>query len=121
MGGDLIRTMEPDDEGGFMVRVEALKTFGVQRAVSPRELDKHGPGVARDVEEQLRRELASRLDKGGRLVVGEPVVVWSEDPMRDVVWVRLSTRTRESQEGEWPSIHRAVEQDQQWLANQEAR
>lgn len=95
----------------FTARTETLQTYAMQQAVDMHLLREWGYTVTEQVMADLREELLHRIEKAGRLVVGEVVVVESDDLLRDCVWVRMQVQTRQSDQGEWASIWQAIRED----------
>jgi hypothetical protein len=100
------------DDGTVITRTETLV-----RVASTVTVDRHLLDDAHAVERvlhELRSDLHRRMARLGRLPVGEATTYWHEVPMMDRRICHAEVLTRESDQGEWPSVWAAVHEDG-WL------
>jgi hypothetical protein len=101
------------DAPAFSFRTEQLKKLYATVTVDRRVLEdsRSHEYILRDVHRRLRDHLEWEMNKAGRMPHGEVTIDQHEDHLRDVVSYRATVITRESDQGEWPSIYAALRED----------
>jgi hypothetical protein len=96
---------------GFTTRNETLKKYAVQTVVTREAMqDGNAPGY---VEQMLRERLDRDVTAAGRWVHGEVTISMQEDMLRDAYLLRAECLTRERTDGQWPSLHQALREDEE--------
>ena len=104
---------DPSDPTSFVTKTEALLEYAATAVVSRRMLEKEPQVVTEHTARMLTEKLNDDLKRQGRVKHGQMRMDHHEDYPRDAVVFRLSVLTRRSQEGQWPSIWAAYEQDEE--------
>jgi hypothetical protein len=105
---------DPASPSGFTVRTEVLKKFTVQMTVTREHLES-GRVDQLAIEYELNKQLQRELNKVGRVQHKAAEFSQSESFLDNTIAFRLVVMTRESQEGQWPSVHQAMREDEEDL------
>lgn len=99
----------------YAVRIEETKPLGYSLRVTRELLEdsRSRDFTLRRTYDELRAHLDRAMTRLGRLPVGEAVITESEDFIRNAVIFRAVVETRESDQGEWPSIYAALREDEE--------
>jgi hypothetical protein len=112
---DVWATSSLGPDGAVVVRYEPLKRYAYHLEVAMEALEgKDGAAVAELVVHDLLAELHRSMARCGRLPVDEVVVQRHEDLARQWMHYQAEVMTRESDQGEWPSVWKAIHEDGWW-------